>query len=283
MRYYGGKWRLAPWIIDHLPEHRIYVEPFGGAASVLIRKPRAYAEVYNDLAGEVVNLFEVLRDAEKVAELEELLRKTPYSRLEFRAAYEPSEDPVEQARRTLVKCYMGFGSSSMWRKKNDGMRTRASTWAPPTGFRANAFRSGTTPAYDWAHYPDHLQDFHERLQGVVIENRDAARVIETHDRHDTLFYVDPPYLPDVRNTKHEYAHEMGLEDHRSLAEQLRTVEGMVVISGYPSELYDQDLYPDWHRIEREALADGARERTEVLWMNKAALEHQPQKTLFEHA
>src|SRR5690606_6837914 len=94
IRYHGGKWRIAPWIISHFPEHRVYVEPFGGGGSVLLRKPRSYAEVYNDLDGEIVNLFRVARDCG-----DELIRSvelTPFARDEFMLAYEETEDPIEQ-------------------------------------------------------------------------------------------------------------------------------------------------------------------------------------------
>jgi hypothetical protein len=141
LRYHGGKWRLAPWIISHFPAHRVYVEPFGGAASVLMRKPRAYAEVYNDLDGELVALFRVLRDETQAAALVRAVSLTPFAREEFAASYEPSGDPVEQARRTVIRAFMGFGSNA---------HVRA------TGFRANSNRSGTTPARDWANYPDAL-------------------------------------------------------------------------------------------------------------------------------
>jgi DNA adenine methylase len=252
-RYHGGKWKLADWIIGYLPEHRTYVEPFGGAASVLLKKERCYAEVYNDLAGEMVNLFKVARDqGEKLANLVTL---TPFSRDEFLQSYETSADPLEQARRTLVRSYMGFGSAAASRKA--------------TGFRANSNRSGTTPAHDWANYPDSLRLVIDRLRGVVIENKDAKSIMAQHDSSETLFYVDPPYVAATRDAGADYLHEMDDTQHLELATFMRGLRGMVIVSGYPSPLYET-AFDGWFRIEREAFADGARPRTEVLWLNKAA-------------
>lgn len=276
LRYHGGKWRLASWLLQQFPEHRTYVEPFGGAASVLLQKPRAYAEVYNDLNGEVVNVFRVLRSPLMAAELERLLRLTPFARDEFEEAYEPGElCPVERARRTIIKSFMGFGSAAIHDQRPRGMRTAASTWRPPTGFRNNSSRSGTTPAHDWRHFADYVPLFTARLQGVVIENRDALEVVAQHARPDTLVYVDPPYVHDTRTglrwgSDRGYSHEMDDDDHRALAEALRATDAMIYVSGYASPLYDEELYPDWHRIERTHRADGAKERTEVLWTNQPA-------------
>jgi DNA adenine methylase len=272
LRYHGGKWRLAPWIISFFPGHRTYVEPYGGGASVLMRKPRSYAEVYNELSPVVVNVFRVLRNDGQAAQLREALRLTPFARAEFEAAYEDSADPVEWARRAIVRAYMGFGSGSIHDALPRGMRTRASTWRPPTGFRSKSNRSGTTPAHDWANYPDVIEAFADRLRGVVIEQREAVGVIETHDSPETLQYIDPPYPHSTRNVRRPtgvYRHEMGDDDHRALAALLHGVSGMVVVSGYPCELYDRELYPDWERYQREHLADGARKRTEVVWLNPA--------------
>jgi hypothetical protein len=130
LRWHGGKWNLAPWIISHFSAHKVYVEPFGGAGSVLMRKRRAYAEIWNDLDGHVVNLFQVLR-SHRAGELVEQLRLTPFARDEFDLAYQPYEDPVERARRLVVRSFMGHGSNSHSRV---------------TGFRSNSSRSGTTPA-----------------------------------------------------------------------------------------------------------------------------------------
>jgi DNA adenine methylase len=255
LRWHGGKWLLAPWIIGHFPSHRVYVEPFGGAGSVLMRKPRTYAEIWNDLDGEVVNLFRVLRSSEAEV-LVGALRLTPFSRAEFEQAYLPTDDAVERARRLIIRSFMGFGSNGHNR---------------PTGFRANSNRSGTTPAHDWINYPDSLQQVVERLSGVTVESKDAKAVMAQHDGPDTLHYVDPPYVFETRSdASSDYAHEMTDEDHAELLVFLRGLSGMVVLSGYPCALYDEAL-PDWRRVERKALADGAAERTEVLWINPACV------------
>lgn len=256
LRWHGGKWLLAPWVIKHFPPHRVYVEPFGGAASVLMRKQRSYGEVYNDLDDEVVNLFRVLR-SEQAGNLVAALRTTPFARTEFNLAYTSSIDPVERARRLIVRSFMGFGSNGH---------------ARVTGFRANSNRSGTTPAHDWSNYPNCLAQAIERFAGVVIENKDAKAVMEQHDGPETLHYVDPPYVFSTRSDlSKDYAVEMSDADHRELLAKLHELAGMVVLSGYPSALYD-DALTGWRRIERKALADGARERTEVLWLNQACSE-----------
>jgi DNA adenine methylase len=237
----------------------------------MLLKRRSYAEVYNDMDGELVNLFRVIRDnGEALAQACEL---TPFARVEFAHSYEPAGDPLEQARRTLVRSFMGFGS--------------AGASGQVTGFRSNSNRSGTTPAHDWMHYPESLRAIVQRLRGVVIENRNATDVMRHHDGPKTLFYVDPPYVHATRNLRSRaaaYRHELSDQQHIELAAALRALSGMVVLSGYPCELYER-LYAGWRRIERLAHADGARPRTEVLWMNpacSAALE-KGQAVLFEDA
>ena len=249
VRWHGGKWILAPWIIEHFPPHRTYVEPFGGGGSVLLRKNRSYSEIYNDLDGEIVNLFRVARD--RGSELAQALHLTPFSRSEFKTAYEKAKCPLEQARRTVIRVYQGFGTNAHHRV---------------TGFRANSNRSGTTPAHNWANYPASLAEIVERLRGVVIENRKATECMRQHDGPETLHYVDPPYVAETRDKGSDYSFEMTDQDHRELAETLHDLTGSVVLSGYRSELYDE-LYKDWLCVERNALADGARKRIECLWLS----------------
>jgi DNA adenine methylase len=255
LRYHGGKWLLAKWIIKNFPKHRVYIEPFGGAGSVLFQKPRCYAEVYNDLDGELVNVFRCVRD--RGLELKSKLELTPFSRDEYKLSFDLCDDPLEQARRTVMRSYMGFGSNSLCREIK-------------SGFRSNSNRSGTTPAHDWKNYPDALVALIERLRGVVIENRDAVELIHRHDGPETLHYCDPPYVHDTRSQKmhgrHGYNHEMTDDQHRILAAALGGLSGKVIVSGYHSKLYDE-IYSGWRRVERKALADGALDRIEVLWMN----------------
>ncbi|MFM0151420.1 DNA adenine methylase [Paraburkholderia sediminicola] len=261
LRYHGGKFRLASWVIKHFPPHRCYVEPFGGAAGVLVQKDRSYAEVYNDLDGDIVSLFKVLREPGQCARLIDMLLLTPYAREEFEQAYEPTDDPIERARRTLVRAEMGFGSAGATKGK--------------TGFRVDTRRKYGTAQQLWARFPESLATVCERLGGVMIENRPAIDIIRQHDGPDVLFYVDPPYLMSTRyvGAKHGryYDCEMTGDDHAQLLEVLRSLDGMVVLSGYASDEYAAAL-AGWQVATTEARISAARGtalRTEVLWMNPA--------------
>lgn len=266
LRYHGGKWKLAPWIISHMPKHRVYVEPFGGGGSVLMRKPRSYAEVYNDQWQTVVNVFRVLRDPILADRLAHVIELTPYARDEFFGSYlDDADDEVERARKTILRSFAGFGSAS-----TNGQYA--------TGFRANSNRSGTTPAHDWRNYPDVITAFVDRLRGIVIENRDALDVMAQHDSEATLFYVDPPYPHETRNMKRgnaAYAYEMTTADHEALAGTLHSVRGMVMLSTYECDLYTR-LYPDWTVIKKGTFADGAVKRVELLYLNQACANQAPQ-------
>jgi DNA adenine methylase len=236
LRYFGGKWALAPWIIARLPPHRVYVEPFGGAASVLLRKPRSTIEVYNDLDEEIVGLFRTVQDPQACQALMRRLRRTPYARREFERAFEPSKDPVIRAARAIVRAYQAFHHEALF-------NLRKKTFAD-----ARHRNSRYCKAHEWRNYPRSLAAIFRRLQGVIIECRDAMEVIRAQDGRDTLFFVDPPYLPSTRS-KSGYRHELDAEQHRRLLECLRKVQGLVVLAGYPSALYDDALH-DWHRLTR---------------------------------
>lgn len=264
LRYLGGKWKLAPWIIGHFPPHRVYVEAFAGAASVLLRKPRSQGECLNDINGDIVSLFKVLRDRATAAELCRLLGTTPFSRVEYDGAFVKSDDPVEAARRLIVRSFMGHGSSSAISERT-------------TGFRASMVnRGGALPAGEWPRLPPALEAVTERLQGVLIEQRPARQIIERYDSPDALFYLDPPYMHGTRSPRrkggkmfHAYANEMSDADHAELLASLPALKGMVVLSGYHTPEYDAALQ-GWRREEIGTHADGALDRTEVLWINPAA-------------
>lgn len=264
LRYFGGKWMLAPWIVSHLPAHRIYIEPYGGAASVLLRKPRSFAEVYNDIDDDLVNLFKVLRDPDLAAGLCLGLRLTPFSRREYQDCKVFTDDPVERARRLVVRSFQGHGPD-------------ACNITSRTGFRTDSFSSNRSAAKDWSTYPDSLQRIVARMDGVSIENRPALDLIRDLDRPDALHYIDPPYVWETRTKRrgaggkpaNGYLHEMTDADHAELLDLICEVKGMVVLSGYSSPLYEERL-KGWQVVLRKALADGARERTEVIYLNPAA-------------
>lgn len=256
IRYHGAKFRLAPWIIQHMPAHTCYVEPFGGAAGVLLQKPRSYAEVYNDLDGEVVNLFRVLRDPASNQSLRDACMLTPYSRDEFCAAKEHTDEPVERARRMVVRACMGFGS--------------AAGIGGQSGFRSDSKRKYATASHLWERYPENLAALCLRLQGVIIENKDAIQVMRAHDAETTLHYIDPPYIAETRvQGNRYYNHEMTTEGHEQLLAVSTCLAGLVMISGYDSELYN-DILTGWRKVtkgSRISAGRGTKVRTECLWIS----------------
>lgn len=265
MRYHGAKFRLAPWILSFFPPHQTYVEPFGGAAGILIQKPRCYAEIYNDLDDDIVNVFRVLQNPALCDRLARTIAVTPYARKEFYLAYEPTDDAVERARRTLIRAAMGFGSSGS---------TRGST-----GFRIDMQRSYGTASHLWAQYPTFISQFCARMQGVLIENRPAIECLSQYDADDTLHYVDPPYLLETRSTGHRYyRHEMTDAEHVGLLLTVKRLAGYVLVSGYESELYNDHLqgWEKHHTTSRISAGCGSALRTECLWLNPrcAALQRQ---------
>lgn len=232
------------------------MEPFGGAGSILMLKPRVLSEVYNDLDGNVVNVFRVLRDPVKAQQLQRRLALTPFARAEFEDTYIEPVDDIDAAAKTIVRSFFGHGSDSATR----GVRT---------GFRAKS-HARALPSVEWASWPSEVPAFTERLSGIVIEQRDASEIISRYDTPNTLIYVDPPYVHSTRGRvggTHGYRHELDDDHHRALAQQLETVRGMVVISGYDCPLY-RDLYSGWERHEKKHAADRGLARMEVIWMNR---------------
>ncbi|MCX4911900.1 DNA adenine methylase [Streptomyces sp. NBC_00878] len=231
--YYGAKGRLAGQIVDLMPRHRVYVEPFAGSAAVLFAKAPAPVEVVNDLDSNVTTFFRALRDQEDA--LVRALRLTPYAREEFAAAdlAEEGLSDLERARRFFVRTTQGHNAA--------GSGGRAG-WS-------NGIRTKHTDATATAKLVDRLYLLAERLRTVVVDNRDASEVIAAHDAPDAVFYLDPPYLSDTRTCGRDYAHEADSEAfHSSLAATLHQVQGQVLLSGYPSPLYTE-LYEGWDRLE----------------------------------
>lgn len=248
LRYYGGKWKIAPWIISHFPAHTNYVEPCGGAASVLLQKEPAMLETFNDLDDRVINFFQVMRDNPEA--LIDKIRLTPWARAEFERCQESTTDPIENARRFWVLCWQSISKpGGSWRSMYAyAPRPRA---APDDGIEI-----------------DHLYTVAERWKHVQIEHKDALRVIAQYDGPETLIYFDPPYVASTRVNVKYYRHEMGDNEHTAAAEALRAAESYVVVSGYASPLY-AELYEahGWARIDSASVATNGGKRIESIWMS----------------
>jgi DNA adenine methylase len=277
LRWHGGKFMLARWIISHMPSHRTYLEPFGGAASVLLRKAPSYAEVVTDLDLRLQEYFSVLRDPETYAQLKRALTYTPFHEREFldiRDGKIEADTAVERARHLCVMAFMSHGSDSLM------PRGRPS-------FRSSITRAGSTPSLDWSNLPDGMDAIHERLRRVTWLAVDAFDAIDKYEGDDVLVYVDPPYHRSTRSQKmvkgefyHGYAHEFdGDAEHERLLQRLLASPSMVMLSGYRCELYD-DLLAPWTRYDRTSQMDGQIKKTESLWLNPLAASRQPSPDLF---
>lgn len=252
--YPGGKWRIAPWVISHFPQHKVYVEPFGGGASVLLRKPPSQVEVYNDANKTVVDFFRILRDPEMAQELKRLLDLTPYSREEYARCLEKTDDPIESARRFVVLSFQSLGIT-LNRSKNE-------TWDARIG-------DVTSRVASWNSYLEAFPLLVSRLRKVSIENRDWREIYSLYDASDTLFFMDPPYphstrKPDKLNTYAAY--EMSDADHEELCQRCLEAKGYVILSSYPNDIYD-GLLKGWEKVTSANRAQSHALRTEALYLS----------------
>lgn len=256
--WYGGKFNHLNWLLPLLPEAVHYCEPFGGSAAVLLNRQPSPVETYNDIDGEVVNFFRVLRDRQ-----EDLIRAiglTPFSREELRIAVTESiEDlsELERARRFFVRA----------RQVRTGLAQTASVgrWAH-CKLTSRAGMAGAVSR--WLGSVEGLSEIVQRLLRVQIDNSPAIEVIQRYDSEETLFYCDPPYPHSSRGDANAYGYEMTDDEHRQLAEVLKNIQGKVALSGYHCDLLDK-LYEDWDYIEAPAkqCLSVKQPRTEVLWVN----------------
>jgi DNA adenine methylase len=266
-RYPGGKSYMVRHILPLLPAHHTFVETHGGSAAVLLNKPPSPVEVYNDIDGDLTNLFRVVRDHGEA--FRRALSLTPYSEAEFDRVmaedHHEQADPVERARRLFVKLRMSMGGAG---------KSFAYTLHRVRRGMADVV-SGYLSSID-----EHLPAVIERLRTVQILNRPAEEVIPKWDGPDTVTYMDPPYAHESRQTTDLYRFEMSDEDHVRLAEVAHACKGKVLVSGYDCPLY-RKLYGDWRavRVEMANHAAGGktkRRMTEVVWLNYPA-----PPTLFE--
>jgi DNA adenine methylase len=261
--WFGGKGKMTAKLLPLLPTHRIYVEPFGGGASLLFAKDPASVEVYNDLDQGLVGLFRVLRDPAKFERFWFLTSMTPYARNEWdecRRLWDTETDEVRRAWRWFVVARQSFGGhfGASW-----GSAVTASS------------RGMAETASKWLSTLDNLGRVHERLFRVQIECADWRRILDRYDTPETCFYCDPPYVPDTRRAG-GYDHELSEADHVELVERLATIQGKAMVSGYPSPIYRPLVRSGWKRKDwRTACHAAGRTRQTGIQGNGSALAKQP--------
>jgi DNA adenine methylase len=253
LRWPGSKWRLSDWIISHMPPHEVYLEPFLGSGAVFFSKKPAKTETINDLDGNVVNLFRVIR--ENPIKLAAMVEMTPWSRAEYNEIRENMHtgNPIEDARRFLVRCWQGFGAKT----------AHNTSWAH--GRVANVNKPEL-----WSKLPQRILNITNRLKQAQIECMDAIDLIQDYNDSKTLIYSDSPYLESSRRNRGLYHIEMGKEDqHIKLLEVLQNHKGPVILSGYHSMLYDKHLV-GWEKRMAKTQVEKGMTATEVIWLNRKA-------------
>lgn len=264
LKYPGAKWRLAPWIIDHIPPHEGYLEPFFGSGAVFFNKPASRVETLNDIDGSVVHFFKVCR--ERPDELAFALSLTPWSREEFLKSDFCNGycDDIEAARQFAVRCWQTFGA-----------RTRCKTgWRHTTGGKKDG---GPDNPKLWARMPETVQQVAARLQMAQFENRPALDLIKMYNGPELLIYADPPYMFGTRTLNgKQYRHEMEDTEHEEMLNALSKSDSMILLSGYDCELY-RDMLPGWRVETKKTTAERGVQRVECLWINPAAAAAQRKK------
>lgn len=249
LKYPGAKNRIVDWICGYIPPHEVYCEPYFGSGAVFFNKAPCKIETLNDLDGNVVNYFRVIR--ENPEELGRMLAMTPFARDEYYHAFEYSEEDndVERARKFAVRCWQGFGCSNLYRN----------------GFRSSQSRTSPHTTKEWRNLPERLIEASERLRNAQIENLSATEIIRRYNTSDVFMYVDPPYLHGTRKN-YLYRYEMDDAEHIELLKLVTKHPGKVLISGYDNDLYNSML-AGWKKVHKKTQAEAGIQRTETLWMN----------------
>lgn len=258
LRYPGSKWRIAKEIVDLIPEHRSYIEPYFGSGAILFSKNKSNIETINDLDDDIINLFYIIQTNPK--KLMYLIRTTPYGRNVYERAYLIPKDDYEKALFFLIRCWQGYGFRTTGKKVG---------WKKDVTGREKSYTLTS-----WNDLPEVIRITAERLKNVQIESRPALEVIEHFNYENVFMYIDPPYLLSTRTGK-QYKHEMNDSDHKELLKTIKKSKAKIMISGYENDLYSVEL-KNWNKEVLFSNDNSGKRRKEIVWMN-----YLPQPSLFD--
>jgi DNA adenine methylase len=249
LKYPGAKWKLANWIIEQMPKHHVYLEPYFGSGAVLFNKEPSKIETINDINDDIINFFKVCR--EHPNELATLINLTPWAKEEYNNSYiiNNTDSDIEKARKFMVRCWQAFSTRTGYK----------------TGWRHSAQGQCSSMPELWNKLPDRIFQVADRLKHVQIEHMDAIQLIKRYNAENVLIYCDPPYITSTRQ-EIIYQNEMSNEDHENLLDALLLHKGKVILSGYDNELYNTKL-KEWRIIHKSTSVENGGIREEVLWIN----------------
>lgn len=253
IEYFGGKTYMIETLTKMFPNnYRLYVEGFGGGASLLLNKKRDELEIYNDLNENVYSLFKVISDKDKMEELRRRLSLTYYS-AELRREY---KEKLKESNLSILDRAYYF------------IYVNRTSFNGVGGFSFNPLirRTMSKSISGYLSCIDSLPEIHERIFNAVIENRDIFDLLDKYDSEDTFFYLDPPYVQSTRSSSQKYECDMNEEDHIKFVEKLKTLKGKALVSGYDHPIYDELVKSGWNKYQFDS-PNGASNAVETLWYN----------------
>lgn len=251
IKYYGGKHYIAKYLIEMIPKHNLYIEPFFGGGNMFFSKPPSKMEIINDLSDNIFSLYKVIADENKYKQLQHRLELTPYH-AKFRDDYKQKlNEKLTIEDRAFYYLYVN-------RTSFNGVGGFSCTKL----VRNNMIRSVS----DYLSLIPHLEEIHNRLRNAVVENKDALELIQKYDDNDVFFYLDPPYVQSTRRSNQKYMIEMSDEDHERMINLILKSKAKIMLSGYDNEIYNKLVENKWNRLELKS-PNSCSDATEYVWIN----------------
>lgn len=251
IKYYGGKHYIAKYLLEIIPKHNLYIEPFFGGGNMFFSKPPSKMEIINDLSDNIFSLYKVIADENKYKQLQHRLELTPYH-AKFRDDYKQKlNEKLTIEDRAFYYLYVN-------RTSFNGVGGFSCTKL----IRNNMIRSVS----DYLSLIPHLEEIHNRLRNAVVENKDALELIQKYDDNDVFFYLDPPYVQSTRRSNQKYMIEMSDEDHERMINLILKSKAKIMLSGYDNEIYNKLVENEWNRLELES-PNSCSDATEYVWIN----------------